>query len=92
MTPSIVMQGTPWIAEHAGQPKIGNFDESLLSVRHHEDVRGLKVAVDNPVLVEVIEAVDELPHEGLDLKGGRRRRGMRERERDFETENEKENL
>ena len=66
------MERASWITEHAGQSKICNFKEPLLSVPHHEDVGGLKVAVYDPVKVEVIQSIDELPHEGLDLwgKGG----------------------
>jgi hypothetical protein len=35
-----------------------------------EDVGGLEITVDNPVIVEVRDAVEELPEEGLEDRDG----------------------
>ena len=47
----------------------------LLPVAHDQDIAGLQVAVDDPVLLQVAEAVEQLPHDAL--HGGRFQRLQR---------------
>ena len=49
----------------AGQPKVTNLEVPLVIV---QDVGGLQVSVDDPVVVQVRHASYQLPHQCLDLR------------------------
>lgn len=68
-----VPQGHDLIGEHVflpylpAEPKIGQFDFSLVI---EEDIGGLDVPVEYFVLVEVGDALEELPEDALDFGEG----------------------
>ena len=49
------------------QAEVTDFEVPLVVV---QDVGGLQVSVDDPVVVQVAHACDQLPHQGLDLQQG----------------------
>lgn len=69
-----VGEGSERGLEEAGEAEVCNFDAATLVGGFvgagDEDVGGLKVAVDNPVLVEVVHAVEDLPEKGFDSLHG----------------------
>ena len=48
----------------AGQPKVTDLEVPLVVV---QDVGGLQVSVDDPIVMQVAHAGYELPHQRLDL-------------------------
>lgn len=49
----------------AGQPKVTDLEVPLVIV---QDVGGLQVSVDDPVVMQVADAGYQLPHQRLDLR------------------------
>mmetsp|Transcript_41619 Transcript_41619/g.107754 ORF Transcript_41619/g.107754 Transcript_41619/m.107754 type:complete len:288 (+) Transcript_41619:430-1293(+) len=67
---TVLVHGPKRRLENARQAKVGDLHPPLLlAVAHHEDVAGLQVSVDDPVGVQVVQPVQQLPHDRLDHVG-----------------------
>ncbi len=49
----------------AGQAKVTDLEVPLVVVQY---VGGLEVPVDDPVVMQVLDTLQQLPHQGLDLR------------------------
>jgi hypothetical protein len=57
--------------EQSGEPHVGNLHpSSLVSLAHDEDIRWLQISVEDPVLVKIVDPIEDLVEQALDHSFG----------------------